>query len=315
MAENNENVQQSLDLEETSEVEVLEETSNKEAAFVSDESENTEQQEYGASVQKRIDKLTKRMREAERQKEEAIHYAQGIIAENTEIKTRINALDKGYVDEYSGRVDAEEKQVEDQLRRAVEVSDTDATIEAQKKLTEIAVARDKVRQAKSAQDQQAAMAHQQQEAMAHQQQVPQQPSPARPDPMAEEWAGRPDNSWFGKDEAMTFATFGIHKKMVEADGFDPRTREYYDEVDRRLRDTFPNKFDTDEITVQNTSNNEPAKRNVQTVAGNNRSTNTGRSTKVRLTPSQKDLARRLRVPVEEYAKSVLKLERERQNNS
>ena len=306
--ENTENEQQTLDLEDAKEV-VVEETEQQETTV--EPGQETEQQEYSASVQKRINKLTHKVREAERQRDESINYAKGIIDENTQIKAKIDQLDRGYVEEYGGRVDAEEKQVEEELRRAVEISDTDATVQAQKRLTEIAVAKDKVRQAKLAQEQQ-------QQYVQSQQQLPQQPQPQQqpqPDPMAQEWAARPENSWFGEDEAMTFATFGIHKKLVEAEGYDPKTKEYYNEVDRRLRQTFPNKFDTADINVENTNNNEAGRRNVQTVAGNSRTSNTGRSTKVRLTSSQKAIAEKLGVPLEEYAKNVLKLERERRANS
>ena len=306
--ENTENEQQTLDLEDADEV-VVEETAEQQTTV--EPEQESEQQEYSASVQKRINKLTHKLREAERQRDESINYAKGIIDENTQIKARIDELDRGYVEEYGGRVDAEEKQVEDELRRAVEISDTDGTIKAQKRLTEIAVAKDKVRQAKLAQERQEQLVQQQ----AQQPVPPQQQAPQQPDPMAQEWAARPDNAWFGQDEAMTFATFGIHKKLVEAEGYDPRTKEYYDEVARRLRQTFPNKFDTSDVSVENTSNNEPSRRNVQTVAGNSRTSNTGRSTKVRLTSSQKALAQKLGVPLEEYAKNVLKLERERRANS
>jgi hypothetical protein len=310
MAENTENPQQNLDLDtgDITEVEVTEEAPVQED-FVADGSEDTEQQEYSASVQKRINKLTHKLREAERQRDESITYAKGVIDENSQFKARIDQLDRGYVEEYGSRVEAEERQVEEEYRRAVEVSDTEATIAAQKKLTEIAVAKDKVRQAKIAQDQQEQYVQQ------TQQPQPQQPQPQQPDPMAQEWAARPENSWFGQDEAMTFATFGIHKKMVEAEGFNPRTTEYYNELDRRVRDTFPNKFDMEEVSIQNASNNEPNRRNVQTVAGNTRSSNTGRTTKVRLTSTQKALAEKLGVPLEVYAQNVAKLEKERRANS
>jgi hypothetical protein len=256
--------------------------------------EKTEQEEYGTSVQKRIDRLTRKMREAERQKEEALKYAQNVQTESKAIKTRMQQLDAGYVSEYGGRVEAEQQQVETELKRAVEVGDVEATVAAQKKLTQLAVAQDRYEQARLQQEQQAAQqAAYEQAVQAQSQQAPAlAPAPAQaPDPKAEDWASR--NDWFGKDEVMTFAAFGIHKKMVESEGFDPLSNDYYSELDERLRREFPQKF------------NGTSKRIAQTVAGVSRSTSSGRSgRKVRLTPSQVAIAKKLGVPLEEYAKYV-----------
>jgi hypothetical protein len=249
--------------------------------------ETSEQEEYDSTVQKRINKLTKKMREAERREQEAISYAKNVQTENTQYKSRLQELDQGYVHEYGGRITAEAQTAEDELRRAVESGDVNATVEAQKKMTQLAVAQDRYEQAKAQQERQLS------EPVAQQpvQQPPvQQPPP--PDPKAEAWAGKEENSWFGSDEAMTFATFGIHKKMVEAEGFDPQSDEYYNELDRRIRTEFPHKFN-------NGSGNRPA----QTVAGTTRS-KSGRSKKVSLTRSQVAIAKKLGVPLEEYAKYV-----------
>ena len=254
----------------------------------------SEQEEYDSNVQKRINKLTKKMREAERRELEAINYAKNVQEQNTQYKSRLQELDQGYVQEYGGRITAEQQTAEDELRRAVENGDTTATVEAQKKLTQLAVAQDRYEQAKAQQERQV------QEPVA-QQPVQQQPvqQPAQPDPKAEAWAAKDENSWFGQDEAMTFAAFGIHKRLVESEGFDPQSDEYYDELDRTLQKEFPNKFD----------NGSGAKRPAQNVAGVSRSTGstrTGRSgnKKVRLTPSQVTIAKKLGVPLEEYAKYV-----------
>jgi len=249
----------------------------------------SEQEEYGSSVQKRIDRLTKKMREAERQREEAIRYAQNVAKEAETTKQKLEQLDKGYMDEYGGRISVEQQQAEEALKRAVEMGDTEATVEAQKKMTQMAVAQERYNMAKAQQEQYEQQQLQQQE---QPQQVQQQPVEQKPDAKAEKWAGK--NAWFGQDEAMTFAAFGLHKKMVEEEGFDPQSDEYYSELDSRIHNTFPQKFNT-----------APSKKTAQTVAGVSRNTGNGRNNKkVRLTPSQVTIAKRLGVPLEEYAKYV-----------
>jgi hypothetical protein len=258
--------------------------------------EKTEQEEYGATVQKRIDRLTKKMREAERQREEALKYAQSVQTESNDLKNRIQQLDQGYVSEYGSRITAEQQQAESDLRKAVELGDVDATVAAQKALTQLAVAQDRYEQAKVQQEQQAAQqaAYAQQmdqQAQAYPQQQVQQAAAPPADPKAEKWAQK--NEWFGTDDAMTYAAFGIHKRLVESEGFDPQSDDYYSELDERMRKEFPQKF------------NGTSKRAAQTVAGVSRSTSSGRSgNKVRLTPSQVAIAKKLGVPLEEYAKHV-----------
>lgn len=249
----------------------------------------SEQEEYGSSVQKRIDRLTKKMREAERQREEAIRYAQNVAKEAETTKQKLEQLDKGYMEEYGGRISVEQQQAEEALKRAVEMGDTEATVEAQKKMTQIAVAQERYNMAKAQQEQ---YEKQQQPQQQQPQQVQQQPVEQKPDAKAEKWAQK--NVWFGQDEAMTFAAFGLHKKMVEEEGFDPQSDEYYSELDSRIQNTFPQKFNT-----------APSKKTAQTVAGVSRNTGNGRNNKkVRLTPSQVTIAKRLGVPLEEYAKYV-----------
>ena len=253
--------------------------------------DDSEHEEYSASVKKRINRLTKKMREAERQREEALRYAQQVQTESEQLRTRVNSLDHGYMTEYGNRLNVEHRQAENDYKRAVELGDPDATLEAQRKLTELSIQANQYTQA-----QQAAQQRQQYEQQYAQQaaQQPAQPAqPQAPDPKAEEWAKK--NEWFGQDEAMTFAAFGVHKKLVEDEGFDPQSDDYYNELDNRMRDEFPHKL----------NNTGSERRPAQTVAGVSRST-TGRtnSKRVKLSPTQVAIAKKLGVPLEEYAKYV-----------
>lgn len=266
--------------ESEAEVEVVQEAD-------SDTSEGSDHEEYASSVQKRIDKLTKKMREAERREQAALEYAQNVQTEVHQLKGRVKSLDEGYLTEYGTRISNEQAQAEAELRRAVDLGDSEAVVEAQRKLTNLAIASDRYRGAMS--QRQAQM----QQEQAYAQQMSQQPAPQqprRPDPKAEDWAEK--NDWFGQDEAMTFAAFGIHKKLVENEGFDPQSDDYYNELDNRMRTAFPHKF------------NGTGKRPAQAVAGVSRGSNTGRGKKVRLSRSQVAIAKKLGVPLEEYAKYV-----------
>ena len=243
-----------------------------------------------SSTQKRIDRLTKKMREAQRREEEAINYAKQVQDEATKLKERFSALDSNYVTEYSNRVSTQMEQTEKELARAMELGDTAAVVEANKKMIALSAENERANQAKLAQERQQQQVQQQQAAPQQMQAAPQQQI-KRPDPKAQDWASR--NEWFGQDEAKTFAAFGIHKKLVEDEGFDPTSDEYYTELDRRISDTFGGEAKS------------ASKRPAQTVAGVSRS-NSGRSSgkKVRLTPSQVAIAKKLGVPLEEYAKYV-----------
>ena len=250
--------------------------------------DDSEHEEYSASVKKRINRLTKKMREAERQREEALRYAQQVQTESEQLRTRVNSLDHGYITEYGNRLNVEHRQAENDYKRAVELGDPDATLEAQRKLTELSIQANQYTQA-----QQAAQQRQQYEQQYAQQAAQQPAQPQAPDPKAEEWAKK--NEWFGQDEAMTFAAFGVHKKLVEDEGFDPQSDDYYNELDNRMRDEFPHKL----------NNTGSERRPAQTVAGVSRST-TGRtnSKRVKLSPTQVAIAKKLGVPLEEYAKYV-----------
>ncbi|HAF37961.1 MAG TPA: hypothetical protein DCG72_03170, partial [Gammaproteobacteria bacterium] len=235
-----------------------------------------------SATQKRIDRLTKKMREAERREQEAINYAQAVQNEAQTLKQRMNSMDNNYVNEYTSRVATQIEQAEKELATAIEFGDSKKVVEAQRELTSLSIQADRAQQAKVQQDrylkqQEAAEQHQARQPMPAQQ-------PRRPDPKAEQWALK--NSWFGQDEAMTYAAFGIHKKLVEDEGFDPQSDDYYNELDRRVSDKFGN------------GGKAANKRTAQTVVGASRTSNTGRSgKKVRLTPSQVAIAKKLGVPL------------------
>jgi len=243
------------------------------------------------ATQKRINRLTKKMREAERRESEAVNYAKQVQHESQGLKNRMANLDNNYVNEYTNRVSTQLDQAEKELGRAMEIGDTQAAVEANRKITKLSIENDRASQAKMQQERQKQQAQQQQQQPQQQQQQQQQQQIKRPDRKAEEWAEQ--NDWFGQDEAMTFAAFGIHKKLVEDEGFDPQSNDYYNELDRRISDKF------------RTPANNTSKRSAQTVAGVSRSTS-GRSSgrKVRLTPSQVAIAKKLGVPLSEYAKYV-----------
>jgi len=285
-----EKAQIELDLDENEvEVELPEQEQADAPVEVAQEEDNFDKAE--SATQKRIDRLTKKMREAERQREEALKYAQSVQAEAQQLKQRMDTLDTNYVQEYSSRVESQMASAEGELARAMEVGDTNAVVEAQRKITRLAIENDRAEQAKAQQERSAQAAETQQAAQVSQ--PSSQAQPRRPDPKAEAWAQK--NEWFGSDEAMTYAAFGIHKKLVEDEGFDPKSDDYYTELDRRMGDEFPHKL----------GNSGGSRRPAQTVASVSRNTS-GRSSgkKVRLTPSQVAIAKKLGVPLEEYAKHV-----------
>jgi len=279
------------DAEETEvELESPQETEQQQSYEASDADEEDNFEKANNATQKRIDRLTKKMRSAEREREEAIRYAQQVQTEAQKLKEQMDSLNQGYMTEYSGRLETQMQTAEQELARAIEMGDTKGVVEAQRKITGLAIENDRARQTKLQQDRYA-------QQMAAQQQVQvQQPMPAqqprRPDPKAEDWATR--NEWFGSDEAMTYAAFGIHKKLVESEGFDPHSDDYYNELDRRMADEFPHKL----------KNSGGARRPAQTVASVSRGKVSGRQGKVRLSKTQVAMAKKLGVPLEEYAKYV-----------
>lgn len=261
--------------------------------------ESDELEQYSASVQKRIANLTKKYREEERQREEAARFAQQVYEENQQLKNRMQQLDSGYLTEYGQRVETQIAAAKRQYKEAYEAGDTDAMIAAQEILATATAdkqrydaARAKVETSRTSYARQQLEAARQQHAqqLAAQQMAAQQGP--QPDPKAQDWATK--NEWFGQDETMTYAVFGIHRRLVEEEGFDPNSDEYYSEVDRRMRKEFPHKFRS-----QNSGKAQVA----PAASSASRNPKQGRKA-VKLTPSQIAMAKRLNVPLEEYAKFV-----------
>ena len=235
--------------------------------------------ELSGNVQKRIDKLTRNWREAERREKAALDYAKGLQSKYSNIEKNYSAVDENYIKEFDARVDAQREAVKDKLKKAIESQDSEKIMEANDELTKLAVEKEKARIRLQQKDDEKKQVEQ-----TVQQPVEQVPQ-AQPSPKAQDWVSK--NSWFGQDKAMTNAAFGIHEDLVQK-GFDPESDEYYTEVDKQIRDYFPNKF-ADEKPVQ-------------TVASAGRKQQ-GRRT-VKLTRSQVAIAKKLGVPLEEYAKYV-----------
>jgi hypothetical protein len=252
--------------------------------------EKDEHEEYSKNVKKRIDKLTGRLRESERREQAATQYAQNVHKENATLKQQKQHIDSNYIIAEANRITAETEATKNLLHRANEEQNTDQQVEAQQKLASLAVEAQRVQalnQSRAVREQQVVAPQQ------FSQDYPQgqQTRPTPPDPKAESWAE--DNSWFGEDRAMTMTSFVIHQDLL-SEGFDAASNEYYSEIDKRIRDEFPHRFD--EVASQ-------TNRPVQAVAPAKRSAKIGRKT-VRLTPSQVAIAKKLGVPLDEYAKYV-----------
>ena len=255
------------------------------------QTQKQEMDEYSEGVQKRIAKLTRKMREAERQKEEAIQYAQTVKDENRNLKSKYDYIQSNYGDEFEKRVKSDLEAAQIKLRDAIANNDVDEQVKAQTILAGLSMDSSRISQMKKTQEEiEQAKANIKTEA-APAQQAPAAPAP---DPKADAWAAK--NSWFGTDNAMTYSAFDIHKKLVEEEGFDPTTDEYYSEVDKRIRLEFPHKFGNNESTT--------AEQPAQTVASAKRPATKGRRKTVKLTPSQVAISKRLGVPLEEYAKQL-----------
>ncbi len=274
--------------EEPAGQEVVEEPEAQEPAA---ESGDDELDSYSNKVQARIKKLTERYRKEERDREEAVRLAQQLLQENENLKNRVQNLDKGYLSEYGTRIDAQVETAKRLYKEAYDAGDTDKMFEAQEALSKMSIEQERLRIAKQRSEQvsdQAPVAQQQAPV-----QQPIAPPAPKPDPKAQSWAEK--NDWFGSDEVMTYAAFGIHRKLVEEEGFDPASEEYYTEVDRRMRSEFPNKFQAKKSSgAQVASAGASASRSTA---------KTGRRS-VKLSPSQIAMAKRLNVPLEEYAKFV-----------
>lgn len=253
--------------------------------------------EYSEGVQKRIAKLTRKMREAERQREEAIAYAQLTKKQKEELEQRISTVDKGYVDEFESRVKTSLAAAKLALKNAIESQNVEAQIAAQEQLAHLTVESARLNSLRNQQSQpkNVNITPQQYEQVNTYNGKP-VPNDIPTDPKAEAWASK--NTWFGNDTAMTYTAFDMHKRLVEDEGYDPKSDEYYEEIDKRIRLEFPHKFAKIEST--STERAKPA----QAVASAKRSAPTGRKKTVKLSPSQVAIAKRLGVPLEEYAKQL-----------
>jgi hypothetical protein len=245
------------------------------------------------NVQRRISKLTAKMREAERREQAALEYARSVHAKAQELEQKLVVTDNSRLSETKTRITTQADQLKAIIRRAREEGDIDTETEAQERLMQLSLEQQQVNSWLHYQQQQQAQAPVQQPAPV------QQAAPAKrqPSPKAEDWAGR--NEWFGKDKAMTYAAWGIHSTMVEEEGFDPESDEYYTELDNRIKQEFPHRFAPAQQTQQRQRQNVPA------VAPATRSSGVSSARRsVKLTPSQVAIAKKLCVPLEEYAKYV-----------
>ena len=254
-----------------------------------EEKKEDELEKYSEGVQKRIAKLTRKMREAERQREEAVAFAQSAKQDKDILESKLSKLDKSYVSEFENRVKTNMDAARQALKVAIEAGDVDGQVSAQEQMARLNSDAARLGQLKSAEE----MKSEKQVNITPQRRVN---NNIPTDPKAEDWAS--NNSWFGNDTAMTYTAFDIHKKLVEEEGYDPKTDEYYAEVDKRIRLEFPHKFD--KMTDTTTERAKPA----QNVASAKRSAPQGRKKTVKLTPSQVAIAKRLGVPLEDYAKQV-----------
>src|SRR6056300_638275 len=295
-----------IELESTPEEQVTEqettestETSSAEAVEVEPEEEEKEKKDkelenYSKDVQRRISKLTHKWREAERHKEEALAYAESQIKAKKEAEAKISKLEHGYLMSTEDSIVSGIQAAQAKLAAAREANDLAAEAEALTAISELGYKKAKLEETKVAQEE--FNANKAKEVKPEINLNRRQTAEPTPDPKAETWASR--NAWFGQDTAMTYTAFDLHKKLTEQEGYDPQSDEYYSEIDKRIRLEFPHKFGTTEDTK-----GEVSTKPVQTVASAKRSTNTGRKT-VRLTPSQVAIAKKLGVPLEEYAKQL-----------
>jgi len=265
------------------------------APQVDSEKPENEINQYSENVKKRIDKLTARLRETQRREEAAITYAKKVQEESSQLQQRMLRTDEERLHEAKGRIETQVVALKQIIRKAREEGDIDTETEANQRLTDLIYDQRQV----SEEDQRRAAYVQQQAASPVQQpqyQQPQYQQPAPVDPKLEDWMEK--NPWYGQDTVMTNTAWGVHKQLVINEGFDGSSEEYYDELDKRMRNTFPRKFSQ----AQNNSTT----RNVQSVAPATRSSGVNSSARrtVRLSPSQVAMAKKLGVPLEEYAKYV-----------
>ena len=268
--------------------EVKEEEKQESSDKQQEEKPKQELEEYSEGVQKRISKLTKKWREAERQKEAAVEFARGGQKELTELRSRLTRLEPNYVKAIENRVTSGLEAAKAKLTTAREAGDINAEVDAQRSIAQLTVEETRLNALKERQSQDK---EKNVKTPSLDSNLTGQTPP--PDPRAEDWASK--NEWFGKDNAMTYTAFDLHKKLTEQEGFDPNSPEYYAEIDKRIRVDFPHKFGN--------TNSQESTKPTQTVASAKRSVQSGRKT-VRLTSSQVAIAKKLGVPLEEYAKQL-----------
>jgi len=258
------------------------------------EGDNSDELEtYSKGVQKRISRLTEKYRKEERDRQEAVRVAQQLLQEKQQLEGRLKQLDSGYLNEYGARIEAQVTSARRNYKDAYDAGDTDKMIEAQEALARATSDKDRYEIAKQRADQRLQAPEQQQTQQQYVPQQQQQQAAPAVDQKAQGWAEK--NTWFGQDEVMTYAAFGVHRRLVEEEGFDPQSDEYYSEIDRRMRSEFPNK-----LKVEKRSGNSQV---APAGSSASRSTKSGRRT-VKLSPSQIAIAKKLNVPLEEYAKYV-----------
>ena len=271
---------------------VVQETEAKTESVVEEKKDDKELEQYSDSVQKRIAKLTKKWREAERQKDEALTYAQSVLRKQKDAESKLSKLQPDFVAVTEESITSGVAAAQAKLAAAREANDLTAEAEALAAISELGYKKAKLAETKIAQE---AFEKQQSEKKPEVNLNRQTAARGTPDPKAEAWSEK--NSWFGTDTAMTYTAFDLHKKITD-EGYDPSSDEYYAEIDKRIRLEFPHKFANNNDTAEKETT-----KPVQTVASAKRSTRSGRKT-VRLTPSQVAIAKKLGVPLEEYAKQL-----------
>jgi hypothetical protein len=279
--------------QETTEEETDKTYENERETKLDEKKSDSELEDYSKGVQARIAKLTRKMREAERREQAAVEYAKAVEQKRQTLEKKFEKTDSDYIKKFESTISSGMEAAQKELAAAIEANDAAGQVEANKRIATLAFENAKLEQAKEGREAIQAEKPVQNLSQGGDVNVPQRDDPINPDPRAEAWAAK--NSWFGTDRAMTYTAFEIHKDLTEKEGFDPASDEYYAEVDKRIRVDFPHKFGTSE-TKQTAAP-------VQTVASANRSVKPGRKT-VKLTSSQVAIAKKLGVPLEEYAKQL-----------
>ena len=286
-----------VDIEETKDESVVEteapEQETKETVQQETSEEDSKLEDYSKGVQARIAKLTRKMREAERREQAALDYAKGIQKEKVELESKFKKTDSDYIKKFETTISSGMEAAQKELAAAIESGNAEAQVEANKRIATLAFENAKLEAAKEGREEKQAEKPVTNLSQGGEANIPQKDDPINPDPRAEEWASK--NTWFGTDRAMTYTAFEIHKDLTEKEGYDPSSDEYYAEVDKRIRVDFPHKFGK--------TDTKQSSKPVQTVASAQRSVKPGRKT-VRLTSSQVAIAKKLGVPLEEYAKQL-----------